>query len=101
LLRIDRCRALKRICNHKSLSDETAGILEQKLAKLLLVCGIDLLRVLIDVVIPMRDPEKPLGGISHIPVEVRDDKTAGTAIDSNLEVDLFDGPNDQDEVVQV
>ena len=61
LLRIGGRRPLQRVDNHEGLRHQAAAVLEQKLAVLLLICGVDPLRVGVDVVIPVRDTEQALG----------------------------------------
>src|SRR6516162_5790124 len=98
---IGRCGALKRVGNHECLRNKAAGIFEQELAKLLLIGGIDLLRVVVDVVVPVRHAEQPLCGVADVSVEIRNDEATGATIDGDLQIDLFDCANDQNEIVEV
>ena len=100
-MRIGRRRPLERVRNHERLRDETAGILEEKLAGPLLVFGVHFLRVVVHVVVPVRDALQAFRQFADVLVEVGNDEAAGAAIDRDVEAELFDRAHDQNEVVQV
>src|ERR1700676_1107987 len=79
LLRIGRGRALERVSQHEGLRDKAAGVLEQEFAGALLEFGVHLLRIVADVMIPVRHALQPFGELADILVEVRNHKAAGAA----------------------
>ena len=98
-LRIGRGGPLQCIGDHERLRDESAGILEQKLAVLLLILGIHRLSVGVDVVIPMGDPQQALRGIPYVLVEIGNNEASGAAVDGKLQAVLPDGADDQNKIV--
>ena len=101
LLRIGRACALQRIGDHVGLRHQAAGIFEQEIAGALLVFGVHLLRVVVHVVIPVRYALQAFGELADVLVEVRNDETAGTAVDRDVEADLLHRAHDQNEIVEI
>src|SRR5689334_18535132 len=101
LLRVRRACAFERIRQHEGLGNQAAGIFEQEFSGSLLEFGVHFLGILADIMIPVRHALQSFGKLADIFVEIRNDEAAGAAVDRNVETELFDGANDQDQVVEI
>src|SRR4029077_13684104 len=100
-LRIGRPCTFKRIGGHGRLCDQGTSIFGEEVTGSLLVFDIHFVRVGIHVVVPVRHALQAFREVADVLVEIGNDETAGAAVDRDIKADLFDRPDDQDEVVQV